>query len=826
MEVDLPDTNESITDTNTDNTSECQEAHPETVQTMDTEETVPTDCNDNDDNAKKQDGSECEILSNSDNKKSTESPTPTVNVYHPPVWALNCPPTLNYKLEVIKNGLQLTECTVNLSSTTSTTMDSESSCDDNSLSYCLIGRQPQPYYDASFNDLAGQCITLAHPSISRLHAVLQYGKPPHSVGNVPEDEKDTTGWYLKDLDSTHGTFVNKRRLPSGRYVRIRVGYVLRFGGSTRLHIFQGPDEDTEQETIQSWSELKKAYEERKLMALKEKIDTSTNQNSQSVKLECDWGMSLEDPTPEPIPSLLQSGTCLSHEKLYRDDPKRALNAYFEREGIDPAPQYEFVEAPFGKQHCRIELPLSSGTVTAEAVVSGKRKEAVVACALEACQLLDRLGEFDPDKDRSGSSKHVRSRAYWEENDYYSSDEDTFVDRTGIIEKKRLDRMRQLGVSNNNGDEESQSNANKQDDLKMKRNEKRISEDSTMLSILSELEKIGEEIVSIEEELEAIDREFSSKEANPSQLDELEAYMNALKTSSSNRAKRSKLKARLISLRQTELQLMHRAGLTQFRRNLKKSNGQINNSEYISSSEAAAAVRAAKNNTSEQKIKNARADRNALKRSLQNHARSLYVSQKKIEVDKPFEVESDDDEDENDDGDIDKKKKNHEHRDECDKKEEVKNERIITDDSADPVKSNDQSSSSSSSSITNKNNAKMKKYTEPIHHHQTTPLIPTNESVEDKLTTSSDVNITVNNVSVDETLQNIAMETKESDNKKQPTAKVKGPTLPPQESQKPSKQEVNRKTKALLETDPDYVEWVPPADQRGDGITALNAKYGY
>ncbi|VDQ13586.1 unnamed protein product [Trichobilharzia regenti] len=65
-------------------------------------------------------------------------------------------------------------------------------------------------------------------------------------------------------------------------------------------------------------------------------------------------MSLEDPTPEPIPSLLQSGTCLSHEKLYRDDPKRALNAYFEREGIDPVPQYEFVEAPFGKQHCRIE----------------------------------------------------------------------------------------------------------------------------------------------------------------------------------------------------------------------------------------------------------------------------------------------------------------------------------------------------------------------------------------------------------------------------------------------------------------------------------------
>ncbi|CAH8434043.1 unnamed protein product [Heterobilharzia americana] len=310
----------------------------------------------------------------------------------------------------------------------------------------------------------------------------------------------------------------------------------------------------------------------------------------------------------------------------------------------------------------------------------------------------------------------------------------------------------------------------------------------MLSMLSELEKIGEEIVSIEEELEAIDREFSSKESNPSQLDELEAYMNALKTSSSDRVKRSKLKARLISLRQTELQLMHRAGLTQFRRNLKKNNGQANTSEYISSSEAAAAVRAAKNKlnnnnlnseddqntaTSEQKIKNIRADRNALKRSLQSHARSLYVSQKKIEVDKPFEVENDDE--------MIMKKGG------CEKEEKQ-------------IDTGPKSQPESYDLLLTKINRQSSRF-------------------------SKNENMTVNNDEAVVKPSKVIRENKLSGTGKH-HIRIMGPTLPHPQSQKPINPDVSRKTKLLMEADPDYVEWVPPPDQHGDGVTPLNAKYGY
>ncbi|XP_020587911.1 kanadaptin-like [Phalaenopsis equestris] len=68
---------------------------------------------------------------------------------------------------------------------------------------------------------------LEHPTISRFHAVLQFKKG------------DT---FVYDLDSTHGTFINKKQIKGKVYTEIHVGDVLRFGQSSRLYIFKGPSE--------------------------------------------------------------------------------------------------------------------------------------------------------------------------------------------------------------------------------------------------------------------------------------------------------------------------------------------------------------------------------------------------------------------------------------------------------------------------------------------------------------------------------------------------------------------------------------------------------
>ena len=42
-------------------------------------------------------------------------------------------------------------------------------------------------------------------------------------------------------------------------------------------------------------------------------------------------------------------------------------------------------------------------------------------------------------------RRAREKAHLQSNDYYSSDEDTFLDRTGQIEARRRRRMRRMGV---------------------------------------------------------------------------------------------------------------------------------------------------------------------------------------------------------------------------------------------------------------------------------------------------------------------------------------------------------------------------------------------
>lgn len=201
------------------------------------------------------------LVTNESMLKSTEATVPEVapkihhkHPYIEPKWSLKPDIELLYSIEVLKEG-QIVENVENLQN----------------KAFWTIGKMQN-------ND-----IVMAHPTISRFHAVLQYRPDVNETTNKDDDDEEDdddgsnenekkseekpkieSGWYLYDLNSTHGSFVNKMKIPPKTYVRVRVGYMLKFGASTRKYILQGPDFDAEAESELTVTEMKQMRLEKEL----------------------------------------------------------------------------------------------------------------------------------------------------------------------------------------------------------------------------------------------------------------------------------------------------------------------------------------------------------------------------------------------------------------------------------------------------------------------------------------------------------------------------------------------------------------------------------
>lgn len=250
--------------------------------------------------------------------------------YVEPKWSAPPESSLIYNFEVLKGG-QIVDNVNNLQN----------------KAFWTIGK-------LQTNDIA-----MAHPTISRYHAVLQYR--PNVVNNDDNSDDDSDGdgekadvadqkpkvdkgWYLYDLNSTHGSFVNKMKVPPKTYVRIRVGYMLKFGASTRNYILQGPGFDEEAESELTITEMK----ELRLKKQQEQQDKLLEEERKREEEGISWGMA-EDAEEE---------TDLSHnpfaatgnEELFLQDPKKTLRGYFEREGHNL--EYKVDEVSNGTYVCR------------------------------------------------------------------------------------------------------------------------------------------------------------------------------------------------------------------------------------------------------------------------------------------------------------------------------------------------------------------------------------------------------------------------------------------------------------------------------------------
>nr|XP_040224057.2 kanadaptin [Anopheles coluzzii] len=324
--------------------------------------------------------------------------------YKEPSWSRKCDPSQEYSFEVEKNGVIVDK---------------------------IKQLQSKPFW--LFGRLPNCDINMAHPTISRYHAIFQYRAPPAQE----QDEEASThrahatnepGWYLYDLNSTHGTFLNKQQIPPRTYVLVRVGYMIKLGSSSRTYIFQGPSDDGELGlTI---TEMREHIKKRKEMC-KEINEITRKEQERIEKLQQEqqgitWGMA-EDADEET--DLTENPYATSNnEELFLDDPKKTLRGYFEREGHEL--EYKVEELSSGTYCCKVELPIDDADgrpIVAEATNKGKKKEVVVQCALEACRILDRQGLLR-------QANHEPRRRFQKQSD--SDDDDDFLDRTGAVEKRR------------------------------------------------------------------------------------------------------------------------------------------------------------------------------------------------------------------------------------------------------------------------------------------------------------------------------------------------------------------------------------------------------
>lgn len=442
---------------------------------------------------KESDKSNQNKISPSKDQKSASIP------YKEPPWGgLNPPPENDkslYTLEELKSGVIVRTHEL-------------------SKSYQVVGRLPT-------------CdIQLEHPSLSRYHAILQF----KAVGSSDKP----AGFYLYDLNSTHGTFHNKNKCFPKTYYRLRVGHMIKFGGSTRQLILQGPDEDTENESELSVTELKEIAAQK----ARKKQEEKRLQEKQEAELESQgisWGMAedaIDEEDSESKSDEVKIATPLiENDSLYLSDPKKTLRGWFEREGYDL--EYDCQELSYAKFKCTVTLPVEdeNGVTTdiiAEATVSGKKKEAVVSCALEACRILDRRGLLRASKHESRQKKNVKK---WEENDFYDSDEDEFLDRTGSLQAKRQKRMQSVKES------------------KVQENEKAVPE--TFETLTEKHQIVSKEILELQERITKAktSMEYLNSQQQKDNNEDLDTYMAAIESSADcSKTELGKLTTQLFDLK--------------------------------------------------------------------------------------------------------------------------------------------------------------------------------------------------------------------------------------------------------------------------------------
>ncbi|PKY26559.1 hypothetical protein RhiirB3_513757 [Rhizophagus irregularis] len=375
-------------------------------------------------------------------------PIPPPVPYEKPEWSDL--PKINCSFEIIKNGISL------------------EFIDFPSKEFLVLGRLP-------ICDIA-----MEHPSISRYHAIIQF----NSKGEI----------FLYDLDSAHGTIINKQRVPSRHFTKLRVGDQLKFGESTRTYVLLGPEEP-QPEPIQ----------------ISKPILKSVGENSSVT-----WGFA-EDAEDENEMNVAATKELWKRDEnaYYYKDPKKALRNWLENRGYD----MEFEIEQEGPGHsrtftARIRLPdVEDAYGPVYGLGSGsKRKDAERQAAIDSCEKLDMLGLLRASHDEaSARKKRMRELLGDDDND---DDYDSFYDRTGQAERAKLRKIQPQKI------ETYESLTRQREELTIK-----IKEIQSKISNAKEFEK-SSPIITAEDDLDSYMNTIN-KDLNNESVTNLEATLRDL-----------------------------------------------------------------------------------------------------------------------------------------------------------------------------------------------------------------------------------------------------------------------------------------------------------
>ncbi|QDZ20174.1 kanadaptin [Chloropicon primus] len=351
--------------------------------------------------------------------------------YVEPEWS-GKPDGIQYSLELIKGG---------------TSFGSKRIADK---SFYTLGRMPD-------------CdIVLDHPSSSRLHAIIQYRSDGAS--------------FVYDNGSTHCTRLNKNVLKPKVHAPLRVGDVLRFGESTRLYLFQGPDD------------LRPPERNERAEPPPQRISHKSPTPSNEVALDLDWRDRLQRG------QLTEKQTTAAEKILRKERTIENLRSEVEkiRAKESAGSLTEGQQTQLGR--CEKRLGQLQGEVDqAEEVLEGSLAESHQA--------------------RSKGGKKRVERSPWEEDgDDRDSDEDGFYDRTSADGGARRKKRR----GGKGGGEEVESAASLRGKL------------DALLAERAEKSKALEELVRAYREEGSSAGSASRPEAGEDEDDPLDAYLREMK----------------------------------------------------------------------------------------------------------------------------------------------------------------------------------------------------------------------------------------------------------------------------------------------------------